>query len=66
MLEHKALEPEILRVTCDTDLFAFETTDELEPLDEALGQQRAMEAVRFGIDIRHNGYNLYVSGPPGV
>ena len=66
MLEHKALGTDRLRVTCDPDLFEFETTAELDPLDVALGQQRAMDAVHFGIDIRHKGYNLYVIGPPGV
>ena len=66
MLEHKPLGTNRLRVTCDPDQFEFATTAELNSLDEALGQQRAMDAVHFGIDIRHKGYNLYVIGPPGI
>ena len=51
---------------CDPDHLPFETTDHLEDLKEFLGQARALDAVRFGIGIRRDGYNLYVLGPPGV
>ncbi|HEX5364834.1 MAG TPA: ATP-binding protein, partial [Gallionella sp.] len=33
---------------------------------EVIGQMRAMEAIRFGTGIRHEGYNLFVLGPPGT
>lgn len=51
---------------CDPDRFDFETTDQLDDLDEIIGQQRALAAVRFGIGMRSEGYNLYVLGPPGT
>ncbi|TVS11100.1 MAG: ATP-dependent protease [Planctomycetaceae bacterium] len=51
---------------CDPDQLPFETTDDLDDLKEFLGQARALNAVRFGISIRRDGYNLYVLGPPGV
>ena len=44
----------------------FETTAELQPLSELIGQERAVEAVRFGIGMRSHGYNLYALGPPGL
>lgn len=50
---------------CETERFGFATTAELEDLAEGIGQERAIEAVRFGIGMRHAGYNLYVMGPPG-
>ncbi len=50
---------------CDPEQFSFETTDQLEDLTEFLGQARALDAVRFGIGIQCEGYNLYVLGPPG-
>lgn len=62
----KALNPEVLCRRCDPDQFTFETTAELEPLDEIIGQARAIEAVSFGIGIRREGYNLYVLGPHGI
>ncbi len=51
---------------CDPDQLPFETTDDLDDLKEFLGQARALNAVRFGISIRRDGYNLYVLGPSGV
>jgi lon-related putative ATP-dependent protease len=51
---------------CDPEKLPFQTTDDLPDLTEFLGQARALDAVRFGIGIRRDGYNLYVLGPPGV
>ena len=51
---------------CAADKIDFHTTDDLTDLDEVLGQSRALEAVKFGIGVRHEGYNLFVLGPPGV
>ncbi len=51
---------------CDPDSLPFQTTDDLQDLDEFVGQDRALDAVRFGIRIRREGYNMYVLGPPGV
>jgi lon-related putative ATP-dependent protease len=51
---------------CDPASFDFETTDQLESLEEIIGQPRAVEAVRFGVDIRREGYNIFVLGPPGT
>ncbi|MBC8872979.1 MAG: AAA family ATPase [Planctomycetes bacterium] len=64
--EVKALDASALRWRCDPEQFEFQTTDDLEDLHEFLGQARALDAVRFGIRIRRDGYNLYVIGPPGV
>ncbi len=44
----------------------FETTSEVAPEVEIIGQPRAVEAVRFGIAMRADGYNLFAVGPPGV
>ena len=62
----KPLEPARLRRCCDPEMFTFETTAELEDLTELIGQARAVEAVRFGIGMRQEGYNLFVLGPPGI
>ncbi len=64
--ESLALTVAELPACCDPEQFAFATTEELESLREIVGQDRALEAIRFGIDIRHHGYNLYALGPPGV
>ncbi|HEU0220482.1 MAG TPA: ATP-binding protein [Gallionella sp.] len=60
------LEPQQLYHRCDTEQFGFQTTADLEDLTEIIGQIRAMDAVRFGAGIRHEGYNLFVLGPSGI
>jgi lon-related putative ATP-dependent protease len=55
-----------LRQTCDPTQFDFETTEELEPLAHMIGQERAVGAIRFGMGIQRDGYNLYALGPSGT
>lgn len=57
---------EALRRVCDASQFGFSTTAELEPLEDTLGQARALEAMRFGVGVRHQSYNLFAFGPPGT
>ena len=42
--------------------FDFETTKDIEKLNGIIGQVRAVEALDFGIHIKNEGYNIYVSG----
>jgi predicted ATP-dependent protease len=51
---------------CDHEQFGFQTTADLEDLTEIIGQMRAMDAIRFGTGIHHDGYNLFVLGPSGI
>lgn len=44
----------------------FETTAELQSLTEFVGQERALEAVIFGIGIKSHGFNMYAMGPTGI
>ncbi|MHB0959859.1 MAG: Lon protease family protein [Pirellulaceae bacterium] len=60
------LSPSELRWRCPADQLAFQTTDDLEDLQQILGQARALDAVQFGISIRRDGYNMFVLGPPGL
>lgn len=60
------LQADELRRTCDPAQFDFETTGELENLSQVIGQERAVGAVRFGIGIQRDGYNLYALGPSGT
>lgn len=58
---------ERLRHVCDPTQFNFRTTEEVEPLAEAIiGQERAVRAMEFGLRVRCPGYNVYVSGPTGT
>lgn len=44
----------------------FEDTSQLESLTEIIGQERAVEAMEFGLHMKSPGFNLYVSGPVGT
>ncbi len=61
----RSITPEEAYHLCDPQDFPFETTAEVENLTHFIGQERAMEAVDFGIGIRHQGFNLFVIGPEG-
>jgi predicted ATP-dependent protease len=66
MTEIKQLEASKLYQRCDPDQFDFEITAELGPLDQVVGQPRVMEALRFGMGIEQEGYNLFALGPSGT
>ena len=51
---------------CDPADLDFSSTDELEPLGEHLGQERAVEALEFGLSIGHDGYNIFLLGSTGI
>jgi lon-related putative ATP-dependent protease len=55
-----------LRHTCDPAQFSFQTTAELQPGEEVIGQSRAVKAIEFGLSIGNQGYNIFVSGVPGT
>ncbi|MBS4097076.1 MAG: AAA family ATPase [Sulfuricella sp.] len=62
----KSLQPGQLYHRCDPAQFKFKTTEELaDPADISV-QARAEGAVRFGIGMRRDGYNLFAFGPAGV
>ena len=55
-----------LRWQCDPKLFQFECTKDLSPLREFIGQERAIRAVEFGLNMKNAGYNIYVAGLTGT
>jgi len=57
---------ERLRWRCDPNAFPFETTNAIEACDEIIGQDRALEAIRVGLDINSIGYNIFVTGLAGT
>ena len=55
-----------LRRVCAPGDMDFQSTAELEQLDEIIGQERATRAIEFGLDIPYYGYNIYALGPGGA
>ncbi|MGB7243913.1 MAG: ATP-binding protein, partial [Sulfitobacter sp.] len=62
----KALTPDRLRTHCDPSQFSFESTAQLADIDVTVGQHRALDSLRFGLEMRGDGYNVFALGPPGI
>ncbi len=62
----RPLSPEQLRHRVDPAQFPFETTADLEPERRPLGQERALRALDFGIEVDSEGYNIFVLGTSGA
>lgn len=56
---------EVTLILDERDL-GFETTDELDPLDDLTAQPRAARAMELGLAVRSAGYNVYVAGQRGM
>ncbi len=61
-----ALPVEKLRRVCDPTFMHCESTHDLVPLSEIIGQERAVRALKFGLGIKNHGFNMYVAGYPGT
>lgn len=55
----------LLRRSAVFDQLSFTTTDEVPPLSGLVGQERAVEAVEFGIAMERPGFNVFAFGPSG-
>lgn len=66
MAKIEPLRADQLYTRCDPAQFTFTSTGELDDLTEIIGQERALEAIRFGVGIQRRGYNLFALGPAGT
>lgn len=58
---------ELLRRRCLPDELGFcNTSADVPPLKDFIGQERAIRAMQFGLNMTAPGYNIYVSGPTGT
>ncbi|MDC1308284.1 hypothetical protein N8Z40_09885, partial [Pseudomonadales bacterium] len=55
-----ALDIQDCRWRCDPDILGFKTTAELHPEHRILGQADAVDALRYGLDSRVHGNNVFV------
>jgi predicted ATP-dependent protease len=65
-LQHETLAPEKLRWRCDPAQIPFETTAEIDPVTGDFGQDRAVRALRMGVEMVASGYNIFVCGLSGM
>ena len=55
-----------LKNICNPNVFDFETTEELDSEGLVYGQERGINALQFGLNIKAKGFNLFIEGPAGV
>src|ERR1700691_1813293 len=64
--KHATLPPEKLCWRCDPATIPFETFAEVSRLSGDPGQERALRALRMGVELTAPGYNLFVCGLSGT
>ncbi|GLQ31228.1 Lon protease family protein [Litoribrevibacter albus] len=62
----KRLKPSELSAATKTLEASFSATSEVEPFDGILGQERAVNAIEFGVAMDRPGYNIYLMGENGT
>jgi Predicted ATP-dependent protease len=65
-LNHLPVPPEKLRWQCDPKSLKVKSTDDVVPSREIIGQERALRALRVGLEMNHFGYNIFVTGLSGT
>lgn len=66
MIKKNELSYKDLKTYCSTENFNFNTTGELDSNDKGIGQDHAIHALEFGLNVDVKGNNLYLEGPSGV
>jgi len=63
---HKPLPVQKLRWQCDPKSLGIRSTDDVKPSRDIIGQERALRALRVGLEMSHFGYNIFVTGLSGT
>ncbi|MBN1447250.1 MAG: AAA family ATPase [Bacteroidetes bacterium] len=64
--DHPTLRIDDLRWYCPADLIPAETTESVEPIEGIIGQDRALKALKLGVELYSPGYNVFVCGLSGT
>ena len=51
---------------CDLSYLPFTCTADMTPLEDFIGQDRAMRAIEFGLGVNKPGFNIFVTGLTGT
>jgi len=62
----KELSAEQVRLVCDPKFFDCDSTSDMVPLEGIIGQERALNALKFGLNIDKPGFNIFVAGTAGT
>ena len=65
-IERFEVPPERLRWRCTADALNIVRVEDIQPAGEIIGQDRALRALRVGLEMAHFGYNIFVTGVSGT
>jgi lon-related putative ATP-dependent protease len=60
------LKPSQLRWQCDPKLLRFKNLKEVSSCEWIIGQPRAIDAIKLGLNVKYPGYNIFITGPVGT
>lgn len=66
MTQIKALTAQQLRSFCEKAEFSFTNTDDIDDFEGFVGQDRAIDALSFAVEIDRPGYNMFLMGSTGL
>jgi lon-related putative ATP-dependent protease len=66
MKTFRELKPSELRWQCDPKFLKFKTVNDLKTCEGIIGQPRAMDAIKLGLNVKYPGYNIFITGPVGT
>ncbi len=55
-----------LRWKCPGKYLDFKTTNDIKPCTDIIGQDRALHAIKMGLELEHRGYNIFITGLVGT
>lgn len=64
--KYKVPAERLRKVCCGEELDFCRTTEDMQPPEDFIGQERAVRAMQFGLAMKAPGYNIFVVGPPGT
>lgn len=64
--DHNELKSDDLRWRCNPEIFDFDSTIDVKPLEGILGQERALKAIKLGVELKSPGYNIFITGLSGT
>ncbi|OQX84535.1 MAG: ATP-dependent protease [Candidatus Latescibacteria bacterium 4484_7] len=62
----KELPVKKLRWRCPLNYFDFRSTADIPACEDIIGQDRALEAIKMGLELKHRGYNIFITGLVGT
>jgi predicted ATP-dependent protease len=64
--EKLLVSPDLYCAYISLENLPFKSTDDLADINEFIGQKRAVNATKFGIGIKREGFNIFALGPSGI